>query len=172
MPKLSVFEIRIYTLRHTHIHIYLHLYVHIHSFLFLEITYNTTNFRGLSMRNSKKEEMYREIEKLVRKEPARLLLHIQKFVFLHINTYTDGKSRFHFPAEITAAEFSLEKGLTRIFHTLVGLDQIKTNLQPFCMSDIKRHAEKKNKINPFSNFSIDYKTILLKLLSKYTQQLI
>lgn len=128
---------------------------------------NMENFRSLSMKNDKQYKMYSFIEKMVRREPARLLLPIQKFIFIHVNTYTDGKSGFHFPAEITAAEFSLEKGLIRIFHKLVGLDQIKTNSPPFCMSDIKQHAEKNNKINPFSNFPIDYKTILLKLLSEY-----
>lgn len=139
-----------------------------HTYLFLEMTQNMMNIHGQRLNNDKKEEMYNFIEKMVRREPARLLLPIQKFIFIHVNTYTDGVSGFHFPAEITAAEFSLEKGLIRIFHKLVGLDQIKTNSMPFCMSKIKQHSETKNKMNPFSNFSIDYKTILLKLLSKYT----
>jgi len=111
--------------------------------------------------------MYVYIEELVRIQPTRHYLPKQKFILIHINPYTCEKEGFYFPAEISMAEFSLEKGLIRIFHQLIGFDQTRAKAPRASTADINNHATNTHKINVFSMFPNNYTEILLKIIGKY-----
>ncbi|XP_029345597.1 protein maelstrom homolog [Acyrthosiphon pisum] len=114
--------------------------------------------------NHKTNAMYSYIDVLLSMQPASYYLPKQKFILIHINPYTCEKEGFYFPAEISMAEFSLEKGLIRMFHQLVGFDQVKTNAPRAPTADINNHAANNHKINVFSMFPNNYSEILLKMI--------
>lgn len=116
---------------------------------------------------SQTNTMYLYIEELIRMAPASHYLPRQKFIFIHINSYTCEKEGFYFPAEISMAEFSLEKGLIRMFHQLIGFDQVRTNAPRAPTADINNHAANNHQINVYSKFSNNYTEILLKIIGKY-----
>jgi len=111
--------------------------------------------------------MYLYIEELVRVKPAYYYLPKQKFILIHINPYTSKDEGFYFPAEISMAEFSLERGLIRIFHQLVGFDSIKTKAPEATTADINIHSKYNHQIGPYVKLSCNYKEILLKVIGKY-----
>jgi len=111
--------------------------------------------------------MYTYIDVLLSIKPTSYYLPKQKFILIHINPYTCEKEGFYFPAEISMAEFSLEKGLIRMFHQLVGFDQVRTNAPKAPTADINNHAANNHKINVFSMFPNNYSEILLKMIGKY-----
>ncbi|XP_060874198.1 protein maelstrom homolog [Metopolophium dirhodum] len=113
---------------------------------------------------SQKNDMYVHINVMLSLQPASYYLPKQKFIFIHINSYTCEKEGFYFPAEISMAEFSLEKGLIRMFHQLVGFDQVRTNAPRAPTADINNHADNNHKINVFSMFPDNYSEILLKMI--------
>lgn len=108
--------------------------------------------------------MYIYIDELLSMKPAHYFLPKQKFILIHINPYTCEKEGFYFPAEISMAEFSLEKGLIRIFHQLIGFDQVRTKAPRAPTADINNHAANNHKINIFSKFPNNYTEILLKVI--------
>lgn len=116
---------------------------------------------------SQTDAMYKYIEELVRVHPPSHYLPKQKFILIHINPYTCEKEGFFFPAEISMAEFSLERGLIRTFHQLVGFDKNKTNAPPAPTADINNHAINNHKITPYMKFTNNYTKILLKIIGKY-----
>jgi len=116
---------------------------------------------------SQTNAMYLYIDELLSMQPANYYLPKQTFILIHINPYTCEKERFYFPAEISMAEFSLEKGLIRMFHQLVGFDQVRTNAPRAPTADINNHAANNHKINVFSMFPNNYSEILLKMIGKY-----
>lgn len=111
--------------------------------------------------------MYSYIDVLLDMQPASYYLPKQKFILIHINSYTCQKEGFYFPAEISMAEFSLKNGLERMFHQLIGFDQIRTNAPQAPMADINNHAANYHKINVFSTFPNNYSEVLLKIVGKY-----
>lgn len=111
------------------------------------------------------EAMYSYIEELVRVHPAsNNYLSKQKFILIHINPYTCENEGFYFPAEITMAEFSIEKGLIRIFHQLIGFDKKRTNAPPAPLADINNHAKNYHFINTYSMLPSNYTVILLNII--------
>lgn len=116
---------------------------------------------------SQSDAMYSYIEVLVRMEPARQFLPKHKFILIHVNSYTCESEGFYFPAEISMAEFSLESGLIRHLHQLVGFDQIRANAPDACTADINTHAQNNHLINVYSKLSTNYTAILLKIIGKY-----
>lgn len=119
---------------------------------------------------SQSDAMYSYIEELVRVHPASShYLPKQKFILIHVNPYTCENEGFYFPAEITMAEFSLERGLIRIFHQLVGFDKIRTNAPPAPTADINNHAKNNHLIDTFSKLPFNYTSILLKIIGKFKQ---
>jgi len=116
---------------------------------------------------SQTNAMYSYIDVLLDMQPARHYLPKQKFILIHINSYSCEKEGFYFPAEISMAEFSLEKGLIRIFHQLVGFDKVRTNAPRAPTADINNHAANNHKINVFSMFPTNYSDVLLKIIGKY-----
>ncbi|KAL4091966.1 hypothetical protein QTP88_026561 [Uroleucon formosanum] len=113
---------------------------------------------------SQTNAMYSYINELLNMQPASYYLPKQKFILIYINSYTCVNEGFYFPAEISMAEFSLEKGLIRMFHQLVGFDQVKTNAPRAPTADINNHAANNHKINVFTMFSKNYSEILLKVI--------
>jgi len=111
--------------------------------------------------------MYSYIDELLSMQPAIHYLPKQKFILIHINSYTCENEGFYFPAEISMAEFSLEKGLIRLFHQVIGFDKVRTNAPKACTADINNHAANSHKINVFSMFPNNYTEILLKVIGKY-----
>jgi len=111
--------------------------------------------------------MYSYIDVLLDIQPATYYLPKQKFILIHINSYTCEKEGFYFPAEISMAEFSLEKGLIRMFHQLIGFDKVRTNAPSAPTADINNHAANNHKINIFSMFPKNYSEILLKVIGKH-----
>lgn len=111
--------------------------------------------------------MYSYIDVLLDMQPATYYLPKQKFILIHINPYTCEKEGFYFPAEISMAEFSLEKGLIRMFHQLIGFDKIRTNAPKAPAAEINNHAANNHKINIFSKFTNNYSEILLKMIGKH-----
>jgi len=121
--------------------------------------------------NSIESDMYPPyIDALLDVQPANLPK--QKFILIHINSYTSEQDSFYFPAEICMAEFSLEKGLIRMFHQLVGFDRVRTNSPRACSADINEHAANNHKINIFSEFPTNYTELLLKVIGKYKNKII
>lgn len=120
----------------------------------------------LQENKTQSEAMYSYIEELVRVKPANHYLPKHKFILIHINPYTCDEEVFYFPAEISMAEFSLEKGLIRIFHQLIGFDPIKTKAPSATTADIHIHAKNNHKIGPYNKLSCNYMEILLKVLGK------
>lgn len=116
---------------------------------------------------SQTDAMYKYIEELVRVYPPSHYLPKQKFILIHVNPYTCAKEGFYFPAEISMAEFSLERGLIRTFHQLVGFDKNRTNAPPAPTADINSHAINNHKITPYMKFPNNYTKILLKMIGKY-----
>lgn len=112
------------------------------------------------------DTMYLYIEELIRVQPPSYYLPKQKFILIHINPYTCDKEGFYFPAEISMAEFSLEKGLIRIFHQLIGFDANRTQAPGASSADISIHAKNNHKIGPFVKLSCQYTNILLKIIGK------
>jgi len=115
---------------------------------------------------SQSDAMYLYIEELVRVKPAYHYLPRHKFILIHVNSYTCVKEEFYFPAEISMAEFSLEKGLLRIFHQLIGFDPIKTKAPGATAADINCHAKCNHQIGPYVKLSCHYMEILLKVIGK------
>lgn len=113
------------------------------------------------------DAMYLYIEELVCVHPASYFLSKQKFILIHINSYTCENEGFYFPAEISMAEFSLERGLTRVFHQLIGFDQVRTNAPMAPAADINNHAKNNHLINSYSKLPNNYTDILLKIIGKY-----
>lgn len=111
--------------------------------------------------------MYSYIEELVRVDTAGYYLSKQKLIFIHINPYACEKEGFYFPAEISMAEFSLERGLIRVFHEVIGLDKQRANAPPAPTADINTHAKNNHQITLFYKFPINYTEILLKIIGKY-----
>jgi len=111
--------------------------------------------------------MYEYIKELLDMQPSNYYLPKQTFIVIHINPYTSEKEGFYFPAEISMAEFSLEKGLIRIFHQLIGFDKVRTSAPIACTGDINNHAANNHKINVFLMFPNNYTKILLKIIGKY-----
>lgn len=111
--------------------------------------------------------MYAYIDVLLDMQPASHYLPKQKFILIHINPYTCEKEGFYFPAEISMAEFSLEKGLIRMFHQLIGFDKVRTNAPQAPTADINNHAANNHKIDVFSMFPNNYTEVLLKMIGKY-----
>ncbi|XP_022163726.1 protein maelstrom homolog [Myzus persicae] len=120
--------------------------------------------RQLDESKSQTDVMYSYIDVLLSMQPATYYLPKQKFILIHINPYTCEKEGFYFPAEISMAEFSLEKGLIRMYHQLIGFDQIRTNAPRAPTADINNHAANYHKIDVFSMFSKNYTEILLKMI--------
>lgn len=116
---------------------------------------------------SQSDAMYLYIEELIRVQPTNYYLPKHKFILIHINPYTCDKEGFYFPAEISMAEFSLERGLIRHFHQLVGFDPIRTQAPGAPSADINTHAINNHKIGPFVKLSCNYTEILLKIIGKY-----
>lgn len=116
--------------------------------------------------------MYSYIEELVRIHPVSYYLPKNKFILIHINPYTCEKEQFYFPAEITMAEFSLENGLIRIFHQLIGFDKIRTKAPPAPTADINNHAKNNHQIDSFSKLPTNYTEVLLKIVGKYKWKII
>lgn len=116
---------------------------------------------------SQTDAMYKYIEELVNVHPASHYLSKHKFILIHINPFTCEKEGFYFPAEISMAEFSLHRGLIRIFHQLVGFDKDRANAPPAPTADINNHAINNHKITPYMKFSTSYKDIFLKIIGKY-----
>lgn len=116
---------------------------------------------------SQSDAMYLYIEELVCVHPASYYLPKQKFILIHINSYTCENEGFYFPAEISMAEFSLERGLTRVFHQLIGFDQVRTNAPIAPAADINNHAKNNHLINSYSKLPNNYTDILLKVIGKY-----
>ncbi|XP_025203566.1 protein maelstrom 2-like [Melanaphis sacchari] len=108
--------------------------------------------------------MYEYIKELLDMQPSSYYLPKQKFILIHINPYTCEKEGFYFPAEISMAEFSLEKGLIRFFHKLIGFDQIRTSAPKASTGDINSHAANNHMINVFSILPNNYTEILLKII--------
>uniref|UniRef100_A0A2S2NS65 Protein maelstrom n=1 Tax=Schizaphis graminum TaxID=13262 RepID=A0A2S2NS65_SCHGA len=108
--------------------------------------------------------MYAYIKELLDMQPSNFYLPKQTFILIHINPYTCEKEGFYFPAEISLAEFSLEKGLIRIFHQLIGFDQTRAKAPKASTGDINMHAANNHKINVFSMFPNNYTEILLKII--------
>ncbi|XP_027841181.2 protein maelstrom 2-like [Aphis gossypii] len=108
--------------------------------------------------------MYEYIKELLDMQPSNYYLPKQTFIVIHVNPYTSEKEGFYFPAEISMAEFSLEKGLIRIFHQLIGFDQVRTSAPKACTGDINNHAANNHKINVFLMFPNNYTKILLKII--------
>lgn len=115
---------------------------------------------------SQSEAMYLYIEELVRVEPAIYYLPRHKFILIHINPYTCESEGFYFPAEISMAEFSLEKGLIRNLHQLVGFDQNRTNAPDACTADLNSHAANNHLIKVYSKLPKNYTEVLLKIIGK------
>lgn len=119
---------------------------------------------------SQSDAMYLYIEELVRVQlDSSHYLPKQKFILIHVNPYTCENEGFYFPAEITMAEFSLERGLIRIFHQLIGFDKVRTNAPPAPMADINNHAKNNHLIDTFSKLPFNYTSILLKIIGKFKQ---
>lgn len=116
---------------------------------------------------SQANTMYLYIEELVRVHPANYYLPRQKFILIHINPYTCEKEGFYFPAEISMVEFSLDRGLTRTFHQLLGFDKVRTKAPPAPTADINNHAKNNHLIDTFSKFPNNYTEVLLKIIGKY-----
>lgn len=112
--------------------------------------------------------MYQYIEELVRVKPTCYYLPKHKFILIHINSYTCVDEEFYFPAEISMAEFSLERGLIRNFHQLVGFDSIKANAPKATAADINNHSKYNHRIGLYVKLSCNYKEILLKMIGKCT----
>ncbi|KAL4083257.1 hypothetical protein QTP88_028587 [Uroleucon formosanum] len=108
--------------------------------------------------------MYAYIDVLLDMQPASHYLPKQKFILIHINSYTCEREGFYFPAEISMAEFSLEKGLIRMFHQLIGFDKVRTNAPQAPTADINNHAANSHKIDVFSMFPNNYTEVLLKMI--------
>lgn len=113
---------------------------------------------------SETDAMYLYIEELVRVDPTSHYLPKQKFILIHVNPYACENEGFFFPAEISMAEFSLERGLIRTFHQLVGFDKDRTNAPPAPTADINSHAENNHLITSYSKFPTTYKDIYLKIV--------
>lgn len=111
--------------------------------------------------------MYNYIEELVHIDPPRYFIPKTKFILIQINSYTCEKDEFFFPAEVTMAEFSLEKGLTRFFHQLLGFDKAKTCAPVASSADINHHARYNHQISTFYKLPNNYKETFLKLIGKY-----
>lgn len=108
--------------------------------------------------------MYSYIEEMVRVNSANYFLSKQKFILIHVNPYACEKEGFYFPAEISMAEFSLENGLIRIFHQLIGFDKNRTKAPIAPTADINTHAKNNHLINTFSRLPNNYTKILLKII--------
>jgi len=111
--------------------------------------------------------MYSYIDKLFDMQPASQYLLKQKFILIHINSYTSDSDFFYFPAEISMAEFSLEKGLIRMFHKIMGFDKVRTNAPLASAADIIKHADCNHKLDVFSKFPKNYTEVLLQMIGKY-----
>lgn len=111
--------------------------------------------------------MYSYIEELVRVNTAGYYLSKQKLIFIYINSYTCENEGFYFPAEISMAEFSLDRGLIRFFHQLIGFDKIRTRAPLAPTADINNHAKNNHQINIFSKLANNYGEILLKVIGMY-----
>lgn len=111
--------------------------------------------------------MYSYIGEIVSQKPTRHFIPKHNFILIHINSYSCEKDSFYFPAEITLAEFSLEKGLIRMCHELLGFDKIKTFAPMAPTADINIHAKNNHHITTFKTLPSDYKSAFLKLISKY-----
>ncbi|XP_050535582.1 protein maelstrom homolog isoform X2 [Daktulosphaira vitifoliae] len=112
--------------------------------------------------NAQFNAMYSYIEELVK-------LHLdylskQTFIFIHVNSYSCEKENFYFPAEIAMVEFSLERGLIRRFHQLIGFDKIRTKAPPAPSADINMHAKANHKIDTFTRLPNNYTDVLLKII--------
>ncbi|VVC32765.1 High mobility group box domain,Maelstrom domain [Cinara cedri] len=116
------------------------------------------------IRKLQSDAMYHYIEELVRMDPPRYFIPKTKFILIHINPYTSEREGFFFPAEVTMAEFSLEKGLTRIFHQLLGFDKIRTFAPPAPTADVNNHAKNNHQITTFYKLPNNYKETFLKLI--------
>lgn len=112
------------------------------------------------------EAMYCYIEELVRVHPDKLFLPKQTFILIYVNPYVSEKEGFYFPAEITMAEFSLEKGLIRYLHQLIGYDATKAKAPIACAADIISHAKNNHLIDIYSKLSTNYTNFLLKIIGK------
>lgn len=114
------------------------------------------------------DAMYHYIEELVRVAPANQYLQKHKFILIHINPYSCESEGFYFPAEITMAEFSLEKGLIRIYHQLLGFDKRRTKAPDASAAEISNHAKNYHLITPYLNTKLpnNYSEILLKIIGK------
>jgi len=115
---------------------------------------------------SQSDAMYLYIEELIRVHPPSYYLPKHKFILIHVNPYTCDTEGFYFPAEISMAEFSLERGLIRIFHQLIGFDPIRTQAPGAPSGDINTHAKNNHQIGPFVKLSCQYTEILLKIIGK------
>lgn len=115
---------------------------------------------------SQSNAMYSYIEELVCMHPTKYFLPKQKFILIHVNSYTCESEGFYFPAEISMAEFSLERGLTRVFHQLIGFDQVRTNAPIAPAADINNHAKNNHLINSYTKLPNNYTDILLKIIGK------
>ncbi|VVC36836.1 Hypothetical protein CINCED_3A011217 [Cinara cedri] len=109
--------------------------------------------------------MYHYIEELVQMDPPFYFLPKQKFIFIFVNSYCCENESFHFPAEVTMVEFSLERGLIRIIHELLGFDKIKTSAPVAPTADINLHAKNNHHITTFTKLPINYKATFFKLIS-------
>lgn len=108
--------------------------------------------------------MYSYIEELVK---LRLdYLSKQTFIFIHVNSYSCEKENFYFPAEIAMVEFSLERGLIRRYHKLIGFDKIRTKAPPAPSADINMHAKANHQIDTFAKLSVNYTDVLLKIIGE------
>lgn len=119
---------------------------------------------------SQTEAMYYYIEELVRVHPDKLYLPKQKFILIHVNPYSSESEGFYFPAEVSMAEFSLEKGVIRTFHRLVGFDATEAKAPIACAAEINSHAKNNHLIDIYSKLSTNYTDFLLKIIGKYKLQ--
>lgn len=115
------------------------------------------------------DTMYHYIEELVHIKDPRYFFPKQKFIFMHINSYSCESDDFYFPAEISLAEFSLEKGIMRNIHELLGFNKTKTFAPVASVGDINNHAKNNHRIDIFGTgyLPTDYTAIFLRLISKY-----
>lgn len=113
------------------------------------------------------DAMYHYIEELVHMDPPRYCIPKTKFILIHINSYTIYSEEFFFPAEITMAEFSLEKGLIRIFHQLLGFDKTRTFSPIAPTADINNHAKNNHQITTFFKLPNNYKETFFKMIGKF-----
>ncbi|XP_050433420.1 protein maelstrom 2-like isoform X2 [Adelges cooleyi] len=106
--------------------------------------------------------MHKDVKKMFQLLSNESELLNKKFILIHVSSHSHLEERYFFPAEISALEFTLSNGFSRIYHQIVGIAKIYPRGYG---GGLRQYSDTYHKISCWDNHPDDYKTILLDLLS-------